>query len=109
MLRLLIIPLVVLILLAGAIAWSGGSSEKRADFVFISQRDINTLDINQMSYMQDIRLTYALREGLYQYDGMTLEPKPGVASGFDLSPDKLVYTFHLRPEARWSNGDPVTT
>ena len=27
-----------------------------------------------MSYMQDIRVTYALREGLYQYDGQTLEP-----------------------------------
>jgi oligopeptide transport system substrate-binding protein len=105
--RLLIIPLVLLLLLAGAVVWSGGSSEHPADFRFISVRDINTLDINQMSYLQDIRITYAIREGLYSYDGMTLEPIPAVATGFDLSADKRVYTFHLRPEVRWSNGDPV--
>ena len=33
---------------------------------------------------------------------------PGVATGYDVSDDKLTYTFHLRPEAKWSNGDPVT-
>jgi len=32
---------------------------------------------------------------------------PGVAMSWDVSPDGLVYTFHLRPEARWSNGDRV--
>ena len=33
---------------------------------------------------------------------------PGVAESWDISPDGLTYTFHLRPNARWSNGDPVT-
>ncbi|MGR3803238.1 MAG: peptide ABC transporter substrate-binding protein [Marinibacterium profundimaris] len=33
---------------------------------------------------------------------------PGVATDYDVSDDKLTYTFHLRPEAVWSNGDPVT-
>lgn len=32
---------------------------------------------------------------------------PGVAESFDVSDDKLTYTFHLR-DAKWSNGDPVT-
>ncbi len=59
-----------------------------------------------MSYMQDIRVTYAIREGLYAYNNMTLVPEPAVATSFDVSPDKLVYTFHLRPNAKWSNGDP---
>lgn len=30
------------------------------------------------------------------------------AESFYLSPDRLVYTFHLRRDRRWSNGDPVT-
>ncbi len=34
--------------------------------------------------------------------------EPGAASSWDISDDGLVYTFHLRPDARWSNGDPVT-
>ena len=33
---------------------------------------------------------------------------PGVAREWNVTPDGLAYTFHLRPEARWSNGDPVT-
>jgi oligopeptide transport system substrate-binding protein len=34
-------------------------------------------------------------------------PVPGVATGYEVSEDGLTYTFALRPEARWSNGDPV--
>ena len=33
---------------------------------------------------------------------------PGVASSWEMSPDGKTWTFHLRPNARWSNGDPVT-
>lgn len=108
MLRLLAIPLGLLILLAGAMAWSGSTTEKRADFVFINRGDIITLDPNQMSYLQDIRMAYAMWEGLYTYEPMTLEPIPGAARSVDVSPDKRTYTFRLRPDARWSNGDPVT-
>jgi oligopeptide transport system substrate-binding protein len=32
---------------------------------------------------------------------------PGVASDWSVSPDGKTYTFHLRPTARWSNGDRV--
>jgi oligopeptide transport system substrate-binding protein len=54
-------------------------------------------------------LRYAIWEGLYQPDRQTLDPKPGVASAWTCNENKTVYTFHLRPEAKWSNGDPVTT
>ncbi len=33
---------------------------------------------------------------------------PGVAQGWDISIDGLVWTFHLRPGLKWSNGDPLT-
>ncbi len=36
------------------------------------------------------------------------EPLPALATSWDISPNGLVYTFHLRPDAQWSNGDPVT-
>jgi oligopeptide transport system substrate-binding protein len=43
----------------------------------------------------------------------TLSPRasvaPGVASSWRVSPDGLTYTFVLRPEARWSNGDRVVS
>lgn len=33
---------------------------------------------------------------------------PGAAQSWDVSADGLTYSFHLRPDGRWSNGDPVT-
>ena len=108
MARLAVIPLALFALLAAAIAWSGGGTTKKADFTFVIPRDILTLDPNQMSYLQDMRIAYGMWEGLYAYDPMTLAPIPGVASSTDVSADKRVYTFHLRPDAKWSNGDPVT-
>ena len=38
-------------------------------------------------------------------DGFTLEP--GVAKSWEVSDDGLVYTFHLREDAKWSDGEPV--
>lgn len=50
----------------------------------------------------------ALMEGLVDTDPVDCRPKPGGASRWETSGDGLVWTFHLRPEAQWSNGDPVT-
>jgi oligopeptide transport system substrate-binding protein len=105
--RLLLIPLGLLILLAGAVLWSGGGGEAKPDFVFINRGEIGTLDPNRMSWLQDIRVGYGLWEGLYTLDNKTLEAIPGTADRIDISPDQRIYTFHIRNTARWSNGDPV--
>jgi oligopeptide transport system substrate-binding protein len=39
--------------------------------------------------------------------GKDARTAPGVARDWTVSSDGKTYTFHLRPEARWSNGDPV--
>lgn len=46
-------------------------------------------------------------EGLIR-DGEGGKPAPGVAEKWDISPDGLIWTFHLRKNAKWSNGDPIT-
>ncbi|HYE17633.1 MAG TPA: peptide ABC transporter substrate-binding protein [Tepidisphaeraceae bacterium] len=122
MLRLLVIPLAFLVMLVGAMVWSGGGATKRASFAFINRGDIHTLDLNQMSYMQDFRFTYAIREGLFNLDPVNYRPEPAVAESVALDPDprdagpdgkpsplKRVYTFRLRPGVKWGNGDPITT
>ena len=50
----------------------------------------------------------ALLEGLVSEDPKTLQPIPGVAKSWNISKDGTVYTFQLREDARWSNGDKVT-
>lgn len=46
-------------------------------------------------------------DGLMQMDS-TGKSVPAVAQSCDVSSDGLTYTFHLRDDAKWSNGDPVT-
>ncbi|MEO6391501.1 MAG: peptide ABC transporter substrate-binding protein [Pyrinomonadaceae bacterium] len=51
----------------------------------------------------------ALYEGLTDYDPQTLRSVPAVAERWEPSIDYRTWTFYLRKDARWSNGDPVTS
>lgn len=66
------------------------------------------LDPQVITGRPEHRITMALMEGLMSYDPVTVQPVPGVAERWEISADRLTYTFHLRADARWSNGDPVT-
>lgn len=68
----------------------------------------NDLDPQIADSQQTFNLIMALMEGLAQYDAKTCEPVPAVAERWEVSDDKLTWTFHLRQNAVWSNGDPVT-
>src|SRR5579871_433010 len=52
-------------------------------------------------------LVDSLFEGLAAY-GPDAEPRPAVASGWDESADHRLFRFHLRGDAKWSDGKPVT-
>lgn len=82
--------------------------EGRADFVFINGTEPKSLDPQLTTGEPEHRLTAALFEGLTRFEQKALGPVPGVAKSWDVSPDGTVYTFHLREEARWSDGEPVT-
>ena len=103
---------VPVILLMGVVAvlWlSGGAGEPPADYRFISRGSVNILDPAMMSYMQDIRMAQAIWEGLTSLDPKTTEPIEGTAYfPPEKSADQRRYVFTIRPEAKWSNGDPVT-
>ncbi|HXA13593.1 MAG TPA: peptide ABC transporter substrate-binding protein [Opitutaceae bacterium] len=66
------------------------------------------LDPQVVTGVPELNIILALFEGLVSYDPKDLHPVPGVAKSWEISPDGLVYTFHLREEAQWSNGEPVT-
>jgi oligopeptide transport system substrate-binding protein len=55
----------------------------------------------------EFRVEYACFEGLAVF-GDNDVPVPGTAEKWVVSPDGKTYTFTIRQNARWSNGDPVT-
>jgi len=66
------------------------------------------LDPHVTSGIPDFQIQHALFEGLVAKHPKTLAIEPGVAESWTISDDLKTYTFHLRHNARWSNGDPVT-
>ncbi|ATC63258.1 ABC transporter substrate-binding protein [Nibricoccus aquaticus] len=66
------------------------------------------LDPQISTVYTDYNILLSLFEGLTVIDEATSQALPGAAERWDISPDGLTYTFHLRANGRWSNGDPVT-
>ena len=66
------------------------------------------LDPQTITGIPERNVVMTLFEGLTRNDPETLEARPGVAERWDVSADGLVYTFHLRAEAKWSDGTPLT-
>ena len=96
----------ILLCLAALLAACGPNS-KRADLVFLNGAEPETIDPALITGQPEGRLANALFEGLTAFDAAA-NPQPGVAERWEISSDGRVYTFHLRADARWSNGQPVT-
>ncbi len=67
-----------------------------------------SLDPQVSTGVPENNIIMALFEGLVSRDPVNLTPVPGIADRWEISDDGLVYTFHIRDNARWSNGEPMT-
>lgn len=103
-----LLVIVVLLLAAVGAVFVSDRPLPRSELVVLHVVDFNTLDPQRMSYNQDLRLCYAIYEGLVRWDNDTFEIEPCIARDWEVSRDSLTYTFHLTGDARWSNGDRVT-
>lgn len=77
-------------------------------FRFNNGAEPENLDPGMMSGQPDGRVAKILFEGLVVPNPRTLEPEPGLAHAWEISPDGRTYTFHLRQGLRWSDGSAVT-
>ena len=66
------------------------------------------IDPHVVTGVPEHHIIVALTEGLVAEDPVDLHPVPGTAERWKVSDDGTVYTFHLRENAKWTNGDPVT-
>ncbi|MEE8308059.1 MAG: peptide ABC transporter substrate-binding protein [Gammaproteobacteria bacterium] len=67
----------------------------------------DTLDPHRSEETSSAEILRDLFEGLTT-ETVDSQVTPGVAERWTISDDGTVYTFYLRADARWSNGDPVT-
>jgi oligopeptide transport system substrate-binding protein len=85
----------------------GARQEREAEFRFAVGAELNTLDPQRMSWLHDIRIAECIFEPLVRFRLPEMTVEAAAARSWQVSDDGLTYTFELRPEARWSNGDPV--
>ncbi len=81
--------------------------DTRADLVILNGAEPESIDPAVITGQLEGRICYALFDGLLHFDRFG-KPQPAVAERWDISNDGKIYTFHLRSNAKWSNGDPVT-
>jgi len=98
-----------LVLLAAAgLGLSRGAHAPRPDCAFVNGAEPATLDPAAITAIPGGRIVRALFEGLVVRDPKTLAPSPGMAESWEVSADGLHWSFRIRENARWTNGDPVT-
>jgi oligopeptide transport system substrate-binding protein len=84
---------------------SGGSGNQEFRFTLASEPP--SLDPALMTDAQSSIVASGLYDGLMRLNSAG-EPEPSIAKDYKVSDDGKTYTFDLRKDAKWSNGDPVT-
>src|SRR5688572_3135505 len=109
----------LLVALALAVAGCAASAKNEAFFGktvppernilrYITGDEPESLDPPVSTGQPEARIYMALFEGLVEYAPKTMKPIPAIAERWDTNNDSSEFTFHLRRNGRWSNGNPVT-
>src|SRR5688572_14045371 len=75
---------------------------------YVTGSEPESLDPQQGTGQPEARIYMALFEGLTEYHPKTMLPMPGLAERWEVNADSSEFIFHLRRNARFSNGDPIT-
>jgi oligopeptide transport system substrate-binding protein len=77
-------------------------------FRYVTGDEPQSLDPQIPTGQPEGRILMALFDGLAEYDPKTTQPIPAIAESWEANNDSSEFVFHLRKNARWSNGDPIT-
>lgn len=75
---------------------------------YVSGDEPESLDPQGTTGQPEGRIFMALFEGLVEYHPKTMEPEPAIAERWHVNNDSSEFVFHLRKNARWSNGAAIT-
>ena len=87
--------------------WGKPVPPKQNILRYVSGDEPETLDPTISNGQPEARLYMALYEGLVEYHPKTLEPIAALAESWETNNDSSEFTFYLRRNGRWSNGDPI--
>lgn len=79
----------------------------KQEIVINNSSEPQSFDPHKTEGVPEAQIAYQLFEGLATVDEFGNE-QPGVAESWESTPDFKTWTFKLRKDAKWSNGDPVT-
>ena len=88
-------------------AESGSAAASGDDLNVMLETPVQSLDPQQATDGTSFEVIADYTDGLMQMDSDG-QAVPAIAESYELSDDGLTYTFHLRTDAKWSNGTPVT-
>ncbi len=74
---------------------------------YITGAEPQTLDPQYMTGQPESRISIAIFDGLVEYEETTMKARPSLATNWDVNTDGTIWTFHLRNNARWSDGNPL--
>ncbi|SHJ14939.1 peptide ABC transporter substrate-binding protein [Wenxinia saemankumensis] len=86
---------------------NGETLAENQTFTYRVLDEFPSIDPNLIEDVEGSAIGRNLFEGLMNQDSEG-NVVPGVATGYEVSDDGMTYTFTLRDDARWSNGEPVT-
>ncbi len=87
---------------------SGEEAPKPGGVFRVELSEPGSIDPPHAQNSEEIILVNQLFEGLVIYDDVTAKVKPGMATRWDQNEDATKFTFTLRRDAKFSNGEPVT-
>lgn len=88
---------------------SAREGARRKIFLVNIKSDVGFLDLQRSNSVADHQVHLALSEGLLaESRASDREVEPGVAEKWEANADSTVWTFHLRKNAKWSDGVPIT-
>ena len=96
---------------SSAAAATGSDQPADEQVLNLVYTDLSLLDVNDARNANEMQVLTEVQEGLFRTftdeNGVDQTENAGCTS-YEISDDNLTYTFHLREDAKWSDGQPVT-
>lgn len=94
-------------LLLGACGSKSSSSSSKKVVTMPADAQLSTMDLSKSTAVATFNTLNNTNEGLYRL-GKDSKAEPGMATKETVSKDGLTYTFNIRKNTKWSNGDALT-